>query len=186
MRSLIITSKFVQDHEFIYPFYRLKEEGIEVDVYNQSNEIVTGFFGTKIPPQKDDRIVNIDKININDYDLVILPGGVKSMEILRLDKKAISFIKKFNEKKKLIAAICSGTMMLISADIIKNKKVTGYYAWKQDIINAGGIFVDSPAVIDKNLITSPHYKFNGEWMREVIRVIKKIKNKKINVHKENI
>ena len=49
MKSLIITSQLVQDHEFIYPFYRLKEEGIEVHVYNQSNNIVRGFFGTKIP-----------------------------------------------------------------------------------------------------------------------------------------
>jgi len=51
MKSLIITSMLVQDHEFIYPFYRLKEEGIEVHVYNQSSEIVKGFFGTKIPQQ---------------------------------------------------------------------------------------------------------------------------------------
>ena len=52
--------------------------------------------------------------------------------------------------------------MLISADIIKNKKVTGYYAWKQDIINAGAEFVDNPSVEDGNIITSPHYKYNGE------------------------
>ena len=59
MKALIITSKLVQDHEFIYPFYRLKEEGIEVDVYNQTNEAVLGFFGTKIPPQKTDNIIKI-------------------------------------------------------------------------------------------------------------------------------
>ncbi len=50
MKALIVTSQLVQDHEFIYPFYRLKEEGFHVDVYNQSNQIVKGFFGTKIPP----------------------------------------------------------------------------------------------------------------------------------------
>jgi len=173
MKSLIITSALVQDHEFIYPFYRLKEENFEVDVYNQTKGIVNGFFGTKIPPQKDDKIVDIKEKNLDDYDLIILPGGVKSMEMLRLDLKAIEFIKKFNEKNKLIAAICSGSMMLISADVIRNKKVTGYYAWKQDITNAGGIFVDSPVVVDGNLITSPHYKYNGEWMKEVINHFKK-------------
>lgn len=52
MKALIITSELVQDHEFIYPFYRLKEEGIDVHVYNQTNGIVKGIFGTKIPPQK--------------------------------------------------------------------------------------------------------------------------------------
>ena len=173
MKSLIITSQLVQDHEFIYPFYRLKEEGIEVDVYNQSNEIVKGFFGTKVPPQKDDKIISIEDIKVDDYDLLVLPGGVKSMELLRLDTKAIEIVKLFNKKNKLIAAICSGTMMLISADIIKNKKITGYYAWKQDIINAGATFVDSPSVEDGNLITSPHYKYNGDWMKLVISKIKK-------------
>lgn len=173
MKALIITSQLVQDHEFIYPFYRLKEEGFEVDVYNQSNTIVKGFFGTKIPPQKDDNIVSLQNLNIDDYELLVLPGGVKSMEVLRLDELAIETVKKFNDKNKLIAAICSGTMMLISADILNEKKVTGYYAWKQDLINAGGKFVDSPAVEDGNLITSPHYKFNGEWMRLVISKLKK-------------
>lgn len=173
MKSLIITSRLVQDHEFIYPFYRLKEEGVHVDVYNQSNQPVLGFFGTKIPPQKDDNIISLDNLNIEDYNLLLLPGGVKSMELLRLDKRAIDTIVKFNKNKKIIAAICSGTMMLISADIIKGKKVTGYYAWKQDIINAGGIFEDSSSVEDDNLITSPHYKFNGEWMKTVISRLKK-------------
>ncbi len=173
MNALIITSQLVQDHEFIYPFYRLKEEGLNVDVYNQSDQIVKGFFGTKIPPQKDDSIISLNKIDIDHYDILVLPGGVKSMELLRLDREAINVVKDFNKKNKFIAAICSGTMMLISADIIKNKKVTGYYAWKQDIINAGGIFVDSPSVDDGNLITSPHYKYNGEWMKLVISKLKK-------------
>ncbi len=173
MRALIITSQLVQDHEFIYPFYRLKEEGFDVDVYNQTDQIVKGFFGTKIPPQKDDNIVSLQNLKIDDYDLLVLPGGVKSMELLRLDELAIEVVKKFNAKNKIIAAICSGTMMLISAGILNEKKVTGYYAWKQDLINAGGNFVDSPAVEDGNLITSPHYKFNGEWMRLVISKFKK-------------
>ena len=83
-----------------------------------------------------------------------------------------NLVKKFNERSKLIAAICSGTMMLISANIIQGKKVTGYYAWKQDIVNAGGIFVDEPSVEDSNIITSPHYKYNGEWMKLVIAKLK--------------
>ena len=173
MKALIITSQLVQDHEFIYPFYRLKEEGFHVDVYNQSNQIVKGFFGTKIPPQKEDNIVTLENIDLDSYELLVLPGGVKSMELLRLDNAAINLVKEFNKKDKLLAAICSGTMMLISANIIKNRKVTGYYAWKQDIINAGAEFVDNPSVEDDNIITSPHYKYNGEWMKLVISKLKK-------------
>ena len=76
------------------------------------------------------------------------------------------------QMQRLEAAICSGTMMLISADIIQGKKVTGYYAWKQDIVNAGAIFVDKPCVEDGNIITSPHYKYNGEWMKLVVFKLK--------------
>ena len=166
-KALILTSKLVQDHEFIYPFYRLKEAGFNVETCNLSDGIVEGF-SDSVPPQATNAIVNIKKINVDNYDILILPGGVKSMEILRLNNDAIDLIKKFNESNKIIAAICSGTMMLISAKILKGKKVTGYYAWKDDIENAGGTFVDEPSVIDGNLITSPHYKFNGEWMRSVI------------------
>ena len=61
MKALIVTSQLVQDHEFIYPFYRLKEEGITVDVYNQSKEIVKGFL-EPVPPQKDDSIISIEDI----------------------------------------------------------------------------------------------------------------------------
>ena len=92
------------------------------------------------------------------------------MEILRLDKDILKIIKDFNDKK-IIAATCSAVMLLISAKIIKNKNVSGYYAWKDDIENAGGKFVDKPCVVDENLITSPHYKYVGEWMKGLIEKI---------------
>ena len=101
MKALIITSQLVQDHEFIYPFYRLKEEGVKVDVYNQTDQIVKGFFGTKIPPQNDDNIISLSNIDVEQYDLLVLPGGVKSMELLRLDTSAINIVKKFDQKKKI-------------------------------------------------------------------------------------
>ena len=172
-KALIITSKLVQDHEFIYPFYRMKEENYEVHTCNNSNKQELGYFNTKIPPKEEDKIIDINNINVNDYKLLILPGGVKSMEILRLENKVLEIIKKFDQKKKIIAATCSAIMLLISSKIINGKKVTGYYAWKDDIENAGGIFIDNPCVKDQNLITSPHYKYLGEWMKGVIEELSK-------------
>ena len=170
--ALIITSKLVQDHEFIYPFYRLKEEGYNVHTFNGENMQVSGYFGTKIPPKEDDKILKIEDIKIKNYNLLILPGGVKSMEILRLNKHVLKIIKEFHEEKKIIAATCSAVMLLISAKIINGKKVSGYYAWKDDVENAGGLFVDEPCVIDGNLVTSPHYKYVGEWMKGAINILK--------------
>ena len=97
-KALIITSKLVQDHEFIYPFYRLKEEGYEVLTCNCENKIVSGYFGTKIPPKDEDKLVNLEDINSTDYKLLILPGGVKSMEILRVflkNKKKLPQLRQF-------------------------------------------------------------------------------------------
>ena len=98
-KALIITGNMVQDHEFIYPFYRLKEEGIAVDVFNGSNQQVLGFFGTKVPPQKDDSIVDLKDIDEIKYDLLVIPGGVKAMEHMRLNRDLIKLINKFHEKK---------------------------------------------------------------------------------------
>lgn len=94
------------------------------------------------------------------------------MEILRLNKSVLKIINDFNNENKIIAATCSAVMLLISAKIIKNKKVTGYYAWRDDIENAGGIFEDRPCVIDGNIITSPHYKNLGDWLKGIVEKLK--------------
>ena len=66
-------------------------------------------------------------------------------------------------------------MLLISSGLTKGKSITGYYAWKDDIVNSGAKFEDKPCLIDNNLVTSPHYKYVGEWMKGVINLHKKRK-----------
>ena len=174
-KALILTSKLVQDHEFIYPFYRLKEEGFEVHTSNGETKQVLGYFGTKIPPKENDKIIKLNEINHKNYKILILPGGIKSMEIMRLNKELIELIKKFNNDKIIIGATCSAAMLLISAKISKGINMTGYYAWKEDIENSGGKFIDKPCVTDGHIVTSPHYKYVGEWMKGVIELYKKNK-----------
>ena len=172
-KAVIISGNLAQDHEFIYPYYRLLEADFNVDVCLLEGKPVIGILGTTLPPNKDQPVKTIDQIKVNDYKILVLPGGVKAMEHMRLDEKVIHSIKEFDKKQKTIGAICSAAMLLISAGIVKNRKVSGYYAWKDDINNAGGIFIDEPCVIDNNLVTSPHYKYNGQWMKGVIEVEKK-------------
>lgn len=171
-KAVIISSSLVQDQEFVYPFYRLLEENIKVDVYLLENTITKGFLGSTIPPNKDHPIHSFDALHDNSYDLLILPGGVKSMEKIRLEKNVLNFIYEFNSKKKIIASICSAAQLLISAKIVKGRVISGYYSMKDDIINAGAKFEDSPFVIDNNIITSPHYKFVHHWMKETLRLVK--------------
>ena len=166
-KALIITGKFVQDPEFIYPFYRLKEADYEVVVATADGQETFGVAGTKIPAD-----IKTEQMKEGDYDLLILPGGARALEYIRQDNHVLEFIREWNKKSKPIAAICHGTQLLISADIIKGKKVSGYYSIKDDVRNAGATFVDAPAVVDGNLITSPHYRHLGDWMREALKAAK--------------
>jgi protease I len=168
-KGIIISGSLAQDHEFIYPYYRLLEEGLELDVCMLEGQPVKGFLGTTLPPNKDQKVKKINEVKVDDYSILVIPGGVKAMEKVRQDKNIIDFISKFNEKKKLIACICSGAQLLISAKVVKNRKIAGYYSMKDDLINAGAIYTDLPAVVDENIVTTAHYKDMGPWMKAVIK-----------------
>ena len=167
-RALIITGKRAQDHEFIYPYYRLMEAGFNVDVAIKNKETVQGDLGTTITPTRD-----IAGINVNDYELLMIPGGAKALEYIRQNEEVIKFIHDFDKTGKVISCICHGTQLLISAKIVKGRKVSGYYSIKDDVNNAGATYVDAPAVVDGNLITCPHYKHMGDFMRATLEVYDK-------------
>jgi len=170
-KAVIISGNLAQDHEFIYPYYRLLEAGFEVDVCLLEGKPVKGILGTTLPPNKNQTIKTIDQIKVNDYKILVLPGGVKAMEKVRQEKKIINFITKFNKEKKIIACICSGAQLLISAKVVKGRKIAGYYSMEDDLVNAGAIYTDKPAVVDDNIVTTAHYKDMGPWMKEVIKKV---------------
>ena len=170
-KALIISGNLVQDHEFIYPYYRLLEEGYNLDVCILEGKPVQGILGTAIPPNKEQTIKKIEEVKVNDYELLVIPGGVKAMEKVRQNLDIIKFISDFDKEKKIIACICSGAQLLISAKVVKGRKISGYYSMKDDLINAGAIYTDLPAVIDDKIITTAHYKDMGPWMKAVIEKI---------------
>ena len=151
-KGLIISGNLAQDHEFIYPYYRLLEEGYEVDVCLLEGVPVKGILGTTLPPNKQQEVKKIEDVRIEDYKVLVLPGGVKAMEKVRQEQKIIKFISEFDKQKKTIACICSAAQLLISAKVVKGRKIAGYYSMKDDLINAGAFYSDLPAVIDKNII----------------------------------
>ncbi len=168
-KAIIISGNLAQDHEFIYPYYRLLEAEFEVDVCLLEGKPVKGILGTTLPPNKDQTIKTIDQLKIDEYKILILPGGVKAMEKVRQEKKIINFISQFNDQKKIIGCICSGAQLLISAKVVKGRKIAGYYSMEDDLTNAGAIYTDLPAVVDENIITTAHYKDMGPWMKEILK-----------------
>jgi protease I len=165
-KAIIIAGKEIQDHEFIYPYYRLDEEGYEVDVAVRNKETVFGSIGVKVTPTKD-----IPELKVSEYDVLVLPGGAKAIEYMRQDKDILKFISDFHAAGKVIASTCHAGSLLISAGLVKGRKVSGYYSIEDDINNAGGQYINAPFVTDDKIVSSPHYKHLGPWMKEVIAQI---------------
>ena len=90
-KGIIISGNLAQDHEFIYPYYRLLEENIELDVCLLEGKPVKGFLGTTLPPNKDQTVKKIEEVKEEDYDVLVIPGGVKAMEKVRQNLKIIEF-----------------------------------------------------------------------------------------------
>ncbi|MBR9705295.1 DJ-1/PfpI/YhbO family deglycase/protease [Candidatus Pacearchaeota archaeon] len=162
-KALIITGQGFQDSEVIYPYYRLEEDEFSVDVAALKKEMLFGINGVKFEANTD-----FSEIKVDNYNLLVLPGGVKALEKIRQEQGVLDFIKEFSDKGKVIVSICHGAQLMISAKIVSGKKISGYYSIKDDIINAGATYVDAPYVIDGNIISSPHYKHSGPWMKAAI------------------
>lgn len=166
-KVLLIGGKLIQDHEFFYPKYRLSEEvNLTIDVATPDGQPCESNKGSKILPN-----LAIESVNIGNYDGLVIPGGAHAIEYLRQNSKLIELTSNANEKGVVIASICQGSQILISAKCVKGRTVSGYYSIKDDIENAGGKYLDMPVVQDGNLICTAHYKDMGPWMKRFIDVL---------------
>jgi protease I len=162
-RAIIITGPGFEDSEFIYPYYRLQEAGFSVDVATSNNKEVTGKHGVPTNPT-----VNLKDLNPQQYDLLVIPGGNEAPDRMRQVQEILDFTKAMYDQEKIIASICHGPWVLISARIIKGKKATCYKGCKDDLINAGAIYLDEPVVVDGKLVTAQHFRDNAAWMKETL------------------
>ena len=163
-RAVIITAPGFQDEEVVYPYYRLLEAGFKTDIATKDEVVVYGKYG--VPARA---TMATTELNANNFDLVVLPGGFEAPDRVRLLTEVLEFVRKMDEQKKLIAAICHGPWILISAGLTKGRKMTAFWSIEADVRNSGADYQHKvPVVIDGNLITSPHYNNNGDFMKAVI------------------
>jgi protease I len=163
-RVVIITGPDFQDEEYIYPYYRLQEAGYHVDVATKDKAVMNGKYGIPAKPT-----IDVKDLNSDNYDAVVLPGGTEAPDRVRQIKEVLKFVKEMHDKGKVVAAICHGPWILISAQVVRGKRATCYVGMADDLKNAGALYSDEPVVIDGNLITSPHYRNNGDLMKAVIQ-----------------
>ena len=172
-KALVITWEKYQDHELIYPYYSLKEHGFEVDIMANKAGKIWGSLGTHMPCTREtsefENLENIEKA-LDEYEILLVPGGVKALEKVRQEKGVLEFIKQWDNRKKTIFCICNGAQLLISSKILIGRTLSGYYSIGVDIENAGATYDRSPVVVDENIISCPHYDFMGLWLKTAFKV----------------
>ena len=163
VKVLILAEDNFRDEELVYPMYRMREEGYDVVIAARDKKEVKGKFG--VPVKVDSEISDC---KADDFDAVIVPGGY-APDKLRMYDEVLEIVKDMNKAGKVVAAICHAGWVIASADVIKGRKVTSYVAIKDDMINAGGRWVDKEVVVDDNLITSRTPEDLPAFCREIIK-----------------
>ena len=170
MKIAILVENLYDDFELYYPYYRLLEEGYDVDLIGvKKGESYRSKHG--LPAVTTHAVTDVDA---SDYDGLVIPGGF-SPDYMRRSKDILSFVKALDALKKPIASICHGPWVMISACDIKGKRLTSYHSIADDVKNAGAIYVDEAVVVDANYITSRTPKDLPVFVKTFIQEIKKSK-----------
>jgi protease I len=149
----IITENGFEEIELTNPKKALEEAGVTVHIVSPQKDKVKAWdhdhWSGELPVD-----VQVADANVEDYDMLIIPGGVINPDKMRTEVDAISFVQQFLEAGKPVAAICHGPQLLIETGMISGRKMTSYHSIKTDLINAGAIWEDKEVVVDNGLVTS--------------------------------
>ena len=154
-RIAILATDGFEQSELEVPLTKLREAGATVDVVSLEAGEIKGWekkdWGRAVPVDR-----TLDEAKPSDYDALVLPGGQMNPDLLRVEPKAVDFVKSFWNDSKVIGAICHAPWLLVEAGIVKGRRVTSYKSIKTDVVNAGGKWEDSEVVTDQGLVTSRH------------------------------
>jgi protease I len=149
----VLTENGFEEVEITSPVNALEQAGVIVHIISPNQDKVKAWahdhWSIELPVHK-----NLNDANPEDYDMLILPGGVLNPDKLRQNKKAVAFAQHFLEQAKPLAAICHGPQTLIETGMLDGRTMTSYGAIKTDLINAGVNWVDQEVVVDNGLVTS--------------------------------
>ena len=152
-RVAILVANGFEQIEMTQPRKALEEAGAKADLISPVQGEVQGWNHF----DKADKFrvdVELDRANSNEYDALMLPGGVANPDQLRQIPKAVEFVKSFFDAGKPVAAICHGPWMLVEADVVRGRSITSWPSLKTDLRNAGAKWVDQEVAVDHNLVTS--------------------------------
>jgi len=165
-KVVLLAENLYQEMELWVPYYRLKEEGAEVTIVGTgSSRTYISKHGYPVEVNKEAKEIDVSK-----YDGIVIPGGY-APDMMRRYPEMVRIVREAYQKGKVVAAICHAGWMLVSAGILKGKKVTGVSAIKDDLVNAGANYLDQEMVRDGNLITSRKPDDLPAFCREMIEAL---------------
>lgn len=166
----ILTENGFEEVELTSPKKALEEAGATVHIVSPQKEKVKGWahdhWSIDVPVDK-----HINDARFDDYDGLVLPGGVMNPDLLRTNKESVDFAQQFLESGKPLAAICHGPQLLIETGLLEGREMTSYHSIKKDLENAGANWHDREVVVDNGLVTSRSPKdleaFNSKMIEEI-------------------
>jgi len=167
----VLAEDLYEDLELWYPVLRLREAGAKVTIVGGGGERYASKHGYPVTPD-----ANAEKVKASDFDAVIVPGGY-APDRMRRHKAMVDLVRDAFKGGKVVAAICHGGWMLVSADVLRGRKATCFFAIKDDMVNAGARYEDSEVVRDGNLVTSRKPEDLPAFCRTIIRAVSEGKAK---------
>jgi protease I len=169
-RIAIITENGFEEVELTSPKKAMEDAGMKVDILSTEKGKVKGWnhdhWSIELPVDK-----NLADANADDYDALMIPGGVMNPDLMRANELYVNFAKEFLQAGKPVASICHGPQLLIETGMLKGRKMTSYPSVKTDLKNAGAEWFDKEVVVDKGLVTSRSPKdldaFNKKLLEEI-------------------
>lgn len=150
----VLSESGFEETELTSPIQRLKEEGAIVHIISSKPGKIQAMKGDHQWTIEVDVDKTINETNADDYNGLVIPGGVLNPDTLRKNDQAIEFVKAFFDAGKPVAAICHGPQVLITADVVEGRELTSTKTIKIDLLNAGAEWYDQEVVVDQGLVTS--------------------------------
>lgn len=150
--AVLVTTGFEQV-EYVEPVKAIQTEGGRPVLVSPKEGKVKAWNGENWGDSYDVDVA-LDQARAEDFDALLIPGGVMSPDYLRQNEKAVAFVRDFFAQQKPVASICHGPWMLVEADVVRDRTVTSYASLKTDLRNAGANWVEEEVVVDQGLVTS--------------------------------
>ena len=169
-RIAILATNGFEESELKSPKEAMEKEGFNVEIVSlKKGDIKSWADGNWSNNYKVDK--TLDEVKAEEYNALVLPGGVINPDLLRREESALNFVRDFFKMKKPVAAICHAPWTLISAGVVKGRKMTSFKSIKDDLINAGANWVDEEVVVDQGFVTSRNPDdlpaFNSKLIEEI-------------------